>query len=292
MQKFNKENYKKFQGGGNLINKDYSGTWGNRGQGNEIQSALENGLSGLWSGIKWVGDKVLNAGDYIDQGLAYATGLLVPGEGLTAYEMLQNEKNKQQARNSGQLGYVTQSGEYKVFPMTGIPPQLPSLPRGASPYALELYNKLKKLKASYATRESQLRKLGQLDRMESTVTAQRYKETEALLKKELSKPKKKTSDKVTLTKKQTSEYKHSKQMATGDGRANNGGRPSMAQWRYAESVMRKDKDPAVISTLNRYDVKVAKGNDPTSLRKAYKDMIIWYAHRRPGFFDHLLKNLE
>ena len=281
-----------FQGGGNLINQDYSGTWGNRGQGNELQSALENGISGLWSGIKWIGDKVLNAGDYIDQGLAYTAGLLVPGEGLTADEMLQNEKNKQQARNSGQLGYTTQSGEHRVFPMTGIPPQLPSLPRGASPYALELYNKLKKLKASYATRESQLRKLGQLDRMENTVTAQRYKETEALLKKELSKPKKKTSDKVTLTKKQTSEYKHSKQMATGDGRANNGGRPSMTQWRYAESVMRKDKDPAVISMLNRYDVKVAKGNDPTSLRKAYKDMIIWYAHRRPGFFDHLLKNLE
>ena len=277
---------------GGLVNHSYSGTWGNRGQGNEIQSALENGLSGLWSGVKWIGDKVLNAGDYIDQGLAYATGLLVPGEGLTADEMLQNEKNKQQARNSGQLGYVTQSGEYRVFPMTGIPPQLPSLPRGASPHALELYNKLKKLKASYATRESQLRKLGQLDKMEGTVTAQRYKETEALLKKELSKPKKKTSDKVTLTKKQTSEYKHSKQMATGDGRANNGGRPSMAQWRYAESVMRKDKDPAVISMLNRYDVKVAKGNDPASLRKAYKDMIIWYAHRRPGFFDHLLKNLE
>ena len=42
------------------------GTWGNRGPGNELESALENGLTGVWNGIKWAGDKILNAGDYID----------------------------------------------------------------------------------------------------------------------------------------------------------------------------------------------------------------------------------
>lgn len=56
---------------GGLINQDYSGTWGDRGKGNELQSALENGLS-------WIGDKVINFGDYVDKGLSYLVGLL-PG---------------------------------------------------------------------------------------------------------------------------------------------------------------------------------------------------------------------
>lgn len=43
---------------GGLQPQSYSGSWGNRGQGNELQSAFENGLS-------WIGDKVINAGDYI-----------------------------------------------------------------------------------------------------------------------------------------------------------------------------------------------------------------------------------
>ena len=47
---------------GGLQPQNYSGSWGDRGQGNELQSAFENGLS-------WIGDKVMNAGDYIDKGI-------------------------------------------------------------------------------------------------------------------------------------------------------------------------------------------------------------------------------
>jgi hypothetical protein len=36
-----------------------SGTWGDRGKGNEIQSALEKGLS-------WIGDKFVNSEDYFE----------------------------------------------------------------------------------------------------------------------------------------------------------------------------------------------------------------------------------
>lgn len=41
-----------------------SGTWGNRGKGNEIQTGLEKGLSWIW-------DKIVNADDYINDGFNY-----------------------------------------------------------------------------------------------------------------------------------------------------------------------------------------------------------------------------
>lgn len=97
---------------GGLQPRNNSGTWGNRGQGNELQSAFENGLS-------WVGDKIMNFGDYVDQGISYLAGTL-PG-GQTAEEALQDTKNKQLAKNSGQKGYIS-NGEYKLFPTTGIAP--------------------------------------------------------------------------------------------------------------------------------------------------------------------------
>ena len=92
-----------------------SGTWGNRGQGNELQSAFENGLS-------WIGDKIMNFGDYVDQGISYLAGAL-PG-GQTAEEALQDKKNEQLAKNSGQRGYVDHYGNYKLFPTTGVGPQV------------------------------------------------------------------------------------------------------------------------------------------------------------------------
>ncbi len=41
-----------------------SGTWGDRGKGNELQSALEKGLS-------WIGDKFVNGADYLEDGFNY-----------------------------------------------------------------------------------------------------------------------------------------------------------------------------------------------------------------------------
>jgi hypothetical protein len=96
MIRMSKKLIKKCQYGtprGGLVYHQSSGSWGDRGQGNELQSALENGLTGVWNGVKWVGDKVINAGDYIGRGLAYVTGL-IPG-GQTAQEAYEETKRQQ-----------------------------------------------------------------------------------------------------------------------------------------------------------------------------------------------------
>jgi hypothetical protein len=84
-----------FQRGG-LVNQQYSGTWGNRGQGNELQSALENGLSWTW-------DKLTNAGDYIEQGLGLMAKRLIPKHqvGKKLLNFLESFGNAQIAGDSG-----------------------------------------------------------------------------------------------------------------------------------------------------------------------------------------------
>lgn len=273
---------------GGLQPQQYSGSWGDRGQGNELQSAFENGLS-------WIGDKVMNAGDYIDQGLAYFTGLL-PG-GMTADESLQDTKLAQTAKNAGEPGYMDIYGEYQMFPNTGVAP-LPTPLKNPSPELSKMYEGLKKLRWNVQIRESQLRKAGQLDMIESTRTAKKYKEAEqaylnAVEEFKANQPhmKRMTSD-VVLTRKQDASFKRNKAAATGDGRANNQGRPVLKerQWDWVEEMMRKD--PKAAGTINRYEIKVAKGLDKKHLREARKKMLEEYAKSRPGFFDYLLKKNE
>lgn len=273
---------------GGLQPQQYSGSWGDRGQGNELQSAFENGLS-------WIGDKVMNAGNYIDQGLAYLTGL-IPG-GMTADESLQDTRLAQSAKNAGEPGYMDIYGEYQMFPNAGVAP-LPTPLKNPSPELSKLYDGLKKLRWNVQIRESQLRKAGQLDKIESTRTAKKYKEAEqaylnAVEEFKANQPhmKRMTND-VVLTRKQDASFKRNKAAATGDGRANNQGRPVLKerQWDWVEEMMRKD--PKAASTLNRYDIKVAKGLEKKHLREARKKMLEEYAKSRPGFFDYLLKKNE
>lgn len=103
---------------GGLTNQNYSGTWGDRGKGNELQSALENGLS-------WATDKVVNFGDYVDDRLAYLSGLF-PG-GQTSSQAVQIERNKRETKKRGEKGYMNNDGEYIIFPQTGMPPTLPNV---------------------------------------------------------------------------------------------------------------------------------------------------------------------
>lgn len=269
---------------GGLQPQQYSGSWGDRGQGNELQSAFENGLS-------WIGDKVMNAGDYIDQGLAYLTGL-IPG-GMTADESLQDTRLAQSARNAGEPGYMDIYGEYQMFPNAGVAP-LPTPLKNPSPELSQMYDGLKKLRWNVQIRESQLRKAGQLDKIESTLTAKKYKEAEqaylnAVEEFKANQPhmKRMTND-VILTRKQDASFKRNKAAATGDGRANNQGRPILKerQWDWVEEMMRKD--PKAAGIINRYEIKVAKGLDKKHLREARKKMLEEYAKSRPGFFDYLL----
>lgn len=287
----NQVGIQKYQTGtvrGGLQPQQYSGSWGNRGQGNELQSAFENGLS-------WIGDKVMNAGDYIDQGLAYLTGL-IPG-GMTADESLQDTKLAQSAKNAGEPGYMNIYGEYQMFPNAGVAP-LPTPLKNPSPELSKMYDGLRKLRWNVQIRESQLRKAGQLDKIESTRTAKKYKEAEqaylnAVEEFKANQPHlKRMQNDVILTRKQDASFKRNKAAATGDGRANNQGRPILKerQWDWVEEMMRKD--PKAASTLNRYDIKVAKGLEKKHLREARKKMLEEYAKSRPGFFDYLLKKNE
>ena len=287
----NQVGIQKYQTGtvkGGLQPQQYSGSWGDRGQGNELQSAFENGLS-------WVADKVVNAGDYIDQGISYLTGL-IPG-GMTADESLQDTRLAQSAKNAGEPGYMDIYGEYQMFPNAGVAP-LPTPLKNPSPELSQMYDGLKKLRWNVQIRESQLRKAGQLDKIESTLTAKKYKDAEqaylnAVEEFKANQPhmKRMTND-VILTRKQDASFKRNKAAATGDGRANNQGRPILKerQWDWVEEMMRKD--PKAASTLNRYDIKVAKGLEKKHLREARKKMLEEYAKSRPGFFDYLLKKNE
>lgn len=267
-----------FQRGG-LVNKQYSGTWGNRGQGNELQSALENGLSWTW-------DKIYNAGDYIEQGLGWLIGL-IPG-GASQEEFVQDIKNKQLARNSGEAGYVNSKGNYVLLPITGTPPPLPGLPKNPSALTLSTYNRLIPARKSLAVRESQLKSLGQLDKLPQTKTYKHYHQLLNEFNKSL-KPTK-SVDNTILTKRQNASFKAEKARVTDDLRSVNSGRSAVKerQWDQVEAMARKDKNPAVQSMLNRYDVKSAKGIDPSALRQSRINMLKWYLNNHAkGFFSWL-----
>lgn len=273
---------------GGLQPQQYSGSWGDRGQGNELQSALENGLS-------WAADKVMNFGDYAEQGLAYLTGL-IPG-GMTAEESLEDTRLSQSARNAREPGYMDIYGEYQMFPNAGVAP-LPTPLKNPSPELSKMYDGLKKLRWNVQIRESQLRKAGQLDKIESTLTAKKYKDAEqaylnAVEEFKANQPHlKRMQNDIILTRKQDASFKRNKAAATGDGRANNQGRPILKerQWDWVEEMMRKD--PKAAGAINRYEIKVAKGLEKKHLREARKKMLEEYAKSRPGFFDYLLKKNE
>lgn len=270
---------------GGLINKQYSGTWGNRGQGNELQSALENGLSGLWNGAKWAFDKVINAPDYVEDGINYVYGL-IPG-GPTPEESVQDGRL---ARNTpfGESYTNSQGNTYVNMLNTGTPPPLPGLPKNPSAQTLALYNRLIPTRKSYSVRESQLRSLGQLDKLPQTKTYKLYHQLLNEFNKSL-KPTKVT-DNIKLTRRQTASFKSHKSMNDGDNRHALSGRSSIKerQWDEVERMMRKDKNTAVQSMLNKYDLKVAKGKDWTALRQYRINMLKWYLNNHAkGFFSWL-----
>ena len=260
---------------GNILNKQYSGTWGNRGQGNELQSALETGAT-------WVVDKILNAGDYIDDTVAYLVGL-IPGGKYSADEMVENNRRSREV-GSGQQWEDTQ-GKLHVNPTYAIP-ILPTLPVNASPATIEAFNNLKRLRPSLAVRESQLKKAGLLHKLEETLPAKKYREAELAFKRTLE-PVKKHEDPTPLTRKQKMAYKAEKARSTDDLRSVNSGRPAVRERQYDEIERMMRKDPKVAGIVQRYDRKVAQGMDYRTLRIARVKMLLDYIKTKPGFFDWL-----
>jgi hypothetical protein len=211
--------------------------------------------------------------------------------------MVENNRRRREAESNGAFGYEDVSGEFQTIPITGVAP-LPTPLKNPSPELSQMYDGLKKLRYNVQIRESQLRKAGQLDKIESTLTSKKYKEAEqaylnAVEEFKANQPHmKRMANDVILTRKQDASFKRNKAAATGDGRANNQGRPILKerQWDWVEEVMRKD--PKAAGAINRYEIKVAKGLDKKHLREARKKMLEEYAKSRPGFFDYLLKKNE
>ena len=260
---------------GNILNKQYSGTWGNRGQGNELQSALETGAT-------WVADKILNVGDYIDDTVAYLVGL-IPGGKYSANEMVENNRRSREA-GSGQQWEDTQ-GKLHVNPTYAIP-ILPTLPANASKATIEAFNNLKRLRPSLAVRESQLKKTGLLHKLEETLPAKKYREAELAFKRTLE-PVKKHTDPTPLTRKQKMAYKAENARDKNDLRFFNAGRPSVKERQYDEIERMMRKDPKAAGIVQRYDRKVAQGMDYKALRVARIKMLLDYIKTKPGFFDWL-----
>lgn len=260
---------------GNILNKQYSGTWGNRGQGNELQSALETGAT-------WVVDKILNAGDYIDDTASYLVGL-IPGGKYSANEMVENNRRSREA-GSGQQWEDTQ-GELHINPTYAIP-ILPTLPANASKATIEAFNNLKRLRPSLAVRESQLKKTGLLHKLEETLPAKKYREAELAFKRTLE-PVKKHTDPTPLTRKQKMAYKAENARDKNDLRFFNAGRPSVKERQYDEIERMMRKDPKAAGIVQRYDRKVAQGMDYKALRVARIKMLLDYIKTKPGFFDWL-----
>lgn len=284
----NKKLIKKCQYGtprGGLVPHQESGSWGDRGQGNELQSALENGLS-------WVGDKVVNAGDYIENGLIRLVGF-IPGGDLTTEEMLEN---KRLAKEAGNQPYYDVRGNLQTNPIKLTAPVLPIMPANATPAMKALYADMKRARFNWQVRESQLRKVGKADTIESTGTAKVYRRLEKAWDDLVNRRKlsiKNANEK--LNKKQIVEFKSTKYMASeskdkvGDLRAMNSGRPALKnrQWDEVERVMRTDRNPKVQSMVNQYDIKVKKGINKDALKTARKKMLEWYLDKMPGYFDYL-----
>lgn len=101
---------------GGLVNHDRitPGTWGNRGQGNELQSALERGLSAVGKGVR----HVLNLPAYIEDGTNWLLGA-IPG-GFTSEEWVHDGRAKREAGSGGQ--WVDHRGNTHVNPMQGVLP--------------------------------------------------------------------------------------------------------------------------------------------------------------------------
>lgn len=266
---------------GGLVPHQYSGTWGNRGQGNELQSAIENGLS-------QVGDIIINADDYIEDAFNY--GII----GIPALLTGQSEKIQP---------FVESKREERHDPYTiqAVVPDMPILPSKASTQAVQIFDKLRKAKSSWAVRESQLKKLGQLDKMEETKTAKNWysllesynNEVNKPIKNVITpqKPRKKFIDDVPLSRKLKASFKGNKARSTGDMRSARSGRSFITerQWDQVESLMRKDNNPRAQKEIRKYDLKVAKGIEWTALRKARMQMLQDYLNYTPGYFTWLKK---
>lgn len=288
---------------GGLVPHQESGTWGNRGQGNELTSAIENGLSGIWNGVKWVGDKVANGGDYIDRGLSYTIGL-IPG-GQTAQEAYEEAKRRQNpqyetftASNGAQYPlayYEDLEGNKQYLPMTGTPPMLPSMPANSPQTLIDIYGRLKKLRNSWIAGERYYIQTGRTaeEFAQTSVTARKFNQ---FLKefnegvKALGHSIKGATEDVQLFGKLKEAFQTGKAIALNDMRAVNRGRPAVKRYLIQiENALTKDSSPWAVKLYEKLRLKREALKDKQALKAAEEKIFREYATRRN--MEHQLKQL-
>lgn len=280
-----KQLIKKSQLGGpisGLAQQRSSGSWGNRGQGNEGESALENGLS-------WVWDKISNVGEYASRGLDWAIGAIDPT--MTAQEAVDRGIVRREYESEPHYDIAeTVEGEYIPI-VTYLPPQggiapLPTLVAGAPARVAEAYARLVPKWRSAAVRESQFKHgLGSKKGtpLESTKSWQAYEKALQEYKDELAyaglspsetrvitdvnkKLKRdntqyqavvrKQDKEIRETKKQKEATKRSKYMATGDGRTiADVGRISKKEYDLLDNYM--SNSPTLRKRLVKHQTRVS-----------------------------------
>lgn len=262
---------------------------GDRGQGNELQSALENGLTGMWNGVKWVGDKVVNAGDYIEDGLSYLVGFL-PGKGLSPDEMIANNRLARKANENGV--YYDVNGNTQIKPVTLKAPLLPTLPAGASPTLKGIHDKMRKLVQSWKVGERRYAALGRPDAMDNSKTAHRYNQFLKAFNEGIANTGNKVSktDNIKVSDKVEASIKSGKAMSTSVGGRAWNGRPATVKYKRAiEEAIYNDKTPYGQKMWGALRLKRAKITDKKALKLAEDKILQEYAIRRN--MEHQLKQL-
>lgn len=269
-----------------LAQQKSSGSWGNRGEGNEGESALENGLSWAW-------DKFENWDEYASRGLDWIIGAIDPN--ITANEAVKQgiARREYQSVPHYEMMYV----DGKEAPvLTYLPPQggiapLPTLVAGSPVRVAEAYERLVPRWRSAAVRESQFKHgLGSKKGtpLEQTKSWQAYEkalqeyndelvyaglspsETRVItdVNKSLKRDNKryqsvvrKQNKEIPETKKQKEAAKHSKYMTTGDGRnIADVGRISKKEYDLLNNYM--SNSPTLRKRLIKHQARVMDATTP------------------------------
>lgn len=271
-----------------LAQQKSSGSWGNRGQGNEGQSALENGLSWIWG-------KISNAEEYASRGLDWVIGAVDPT--LTAEEAVESGIARREYESVPH--YEMMSVDGKVMPViTYLPPQggiapLPTLATGAPARVAEAHARLVPRWRSAAVRESQFKHgLGSKKGtpLEQTKSWQAYQKalqeyndeltyagltpSEARIVTDPSKQLKRDSKKYqSVVRKQNKElYENKKRkverkmneyMVTGDGRTiGNLGRIAKKEYDLLDNYM--NNSPTLRKKLIKHQARMSETTNPSS----------------------------
>lgn len=279
-----KQLIKKNQLGGpiaGLAQQRSSGSWGNRGQGNEGESLLENGLTNT---IQFIGDI----------------------SGLTdVYNGLFNNQTKPE----GQPEIINGQPVYELKQPTteyGAPKLIPGLKGIATEPMKEVFKNWQKAYDSLAATKSRLLKLGRSAELTNSKPYKFFKQIDKELAKLVEKankaPKLKDSKAFNqvvkiqeetgqlgkLTRSGKTTYKGDVTSATNDFRHMNAGRPATKRaMDYIENTVRgwSNQSPAIQKALHTYDLKVAKELGDEALHNARIEMIKTILDNSPGYFN-------